>query len=146
MEDTVVEKGIITKLEGNVAHVQFTEQSSCTTCGARVLCAPGSGGKREIIASNPLSATVGQQVVVRETGDILVAISFLQYAIPLAGFLLGVFGTSLSGLSIGSVPVELLWFIGGLAGLFAGGGLTYAMAKRIASKQKSYFEIAEILS
>lgn len=140
-----MEKGIVRETKGSVAYVEFQESGSCSTCGAKALCNPSGGGRRQVMARNTALASVGDKVGVAEAEHALLKVSTLQYGVPLAGFLIGTFSAYGSGLTPSGFPLELFYAGSGLMGLLAGGMLSWLWAKKIASSGNLAFEITRIL-
>ena len=138
------EKGVITAIQDNDAIIEFSLQESCESCGARMICVPDNTGKRRLRAANPLNVGVGTEVSITEKSNFLLLISFLQYGLPLIFFFLFIVGLYASKISLGSVPKELIWFSGGLVGLFIGALVSRHFVERLAQKGGSFFEISEI--
>lgn len=139
------EVGIVKALKDNEAIVELSLQESCESCGARFICVPDQSGKRQLRVSNPLNATVGNQVAITEKSNFLLKVSFLQYGIPFLGFLLAIF--LLNGLNLSSLPVrrELILFLGGLAGLLISGFVSRLYIEKLAETDSTFFEISKIV-
>ncbi len=132
------------RLQGDMAFVQVPRDASCEHCGARVICAPNNHGETGLLVRNTVGAREGQEVLVTESGDLLLKLSLMQYGVPLFGFLFGVFSIYLANISVPIVPEELLYFSGGLAGVAAGGWIAWRWAKAAGNNAKMYFEISKI--
>jgi len=145
VSDASSEIGIVTAIQDNDAIIEFSLQESCESCGARMICVPDNTGKRRLRAANPLNAAVGNQVSITEKSNFLLLISFLQYGLPLIMFFLFILVLYVSKISLGSVPKELIWFSGGLAGLFLGALISRQFIERLSQKGGSFFEISEIM-
>jgi positive regulator of sigma E activity len=141
-----LEKGIVTALVDNEAIVELNVQDSCESCGARMVCVPDNNGMRQLRATNPLNAHVGNLVTISEKSNVLLMLSFFQYGVPLVGFMLGVFLFSLLNPAILSLPQELILFSGGLVGLSLCAYISHHFIKRLASKRGSFFTISEIIN
>ena len=139
------EQGIVTAVFGNEAIIELSEQKSCSSCGARMICMPDNSGKRQVRAANPHRAAVGRQVAIHEKSNFLLMISFLQYGVPLLFFFLFTMAFYLADATLGSLPKELVWFSGGLIGIMCGAFLSRYFIDRLAATGKSFFEISEIL-
>ncbi len=144
MPDTVLDKGTVIEVRNGIARVSLRENAECEQCGARILCAPDASGERSLVARNSLNARIGEQVVVKESRDILLRLSLLQYGLPLLGFLLGVFIIYLSGITAFMVPIELVSFLAGLGGIAISGWYGRKWASSLAKKSDMYFEITKI--
>ncbi|MCF7803371.1 MAG: SoxR reducing system RseC family protein [Candidatus Marinimicrobia bacterium] len=144
MSEAVLDKGVVKRIEGERAFVEIADSDACEDCGARILCAPNQSGERGIMAKNTAHAKVGQQVLVTETDDLLLKLSLMQYGLPLLGFLLGIFVLYSFNISLPGIPAEVVWFLGGLAGLGFSGVLSWRWARGAAQTSKHYFEISKI--
>ena len=140
-----LEKGIVTAIVDNDAIVEVSVQDSCESCGARMVCVPDNNGLRRLRATNPLNAHIGSQVAVTEKSNLLLALSFFQYGIPLVGFLVGIFIFSVLNPVILSLPKELILFIGGLLGLVISAYISHFFIERLAGKGGSFFTISAII-
>jgi positive regulator of sigma E activity len=143
--DSGSEKGVITALQDNDAIVEFSLQDACQSCGARMICVPDNTGKRRLRAANPQNASIGDQVSLTEKSNFLLLVSFLQYGLPLILFFLVILTLYLAKVSLGPVPKELIWFMGGLVGLMGGALISRHFVERLAEKGGSFFEISEII-
>ena len=142
MSDQVSDIGIISIIKGNYATIPINNDDSCKTCGIRFLCSPGSDKDKIITLENTIDAKVGDRVTVSEASNILLKLSFLQYGLPLIGFLLGaVFGTQIQ---IQWQPVELYQFLCGLLGLGFAGIISYMIIKGMAKKPGKLFKFNKI--
>jgi|GEM_PF-5733405 len=45
-----IDQGVVTRVDGHLAHVELESGDACESCGARSLCVPLSGGTRSIVA------------------------------------------------------------------------------------------------
>ena len=142
MSDQVSDTGIITKIDDNIATIIIDSTDDCKDCGIRFLCSPGSENQRSITLKNTIDAKVGDRVAITEASNILLKLSFLQYGLPLIGFLLGIIvGTQIK---IQWQPVELYQFLCGLLGLGFAGLISYMIIKSMAKKPSRYFKIKKI--
>ncbi len=144
-EQEEFEIGLVTGVRGSDALVRLNLQPACATCGARILCVPDSSGNRIIRAANPLHAGVGSKVAISEQSGFLLKLSLLQYGIPLAGFLAGIFLMYTLEIDIDSLPAELIMFAGGIIGLFLGAVFSRLTAGKLAGSGETFFEIVRIL-
>lgn len=86
MED----KGIVRKIEGNLAVVQITASSvECESCGMKKICHP-SGSTREIYAVNRAGAGEGDKVVVYIPEGIGWFSVLINFTIPVLLLVLGI--------------------------------------------------------
>jgi sigma-E factor negative regulatory protein RseC len=145
-QNNVLDTGIITSIQGNEALVTIDAQTTCESCGARVLCVPDQSGKRILKASNPLNAKIGTRVAVRDTSTFLLKLSFLQYGIPLLGFLIGIILCYITDVSLKIIAKELVMFGGGVIGLGIGAFVARYFAQRMAENNSAYFTIFRILN
>ena len=140
------ENGVITSVENQDAIVELSIQEACQSCGARMVCVPDSAGKRQLKAANPLEARVGDRVAITEKSNFLLTVSFLQYGIPFLGFLTGIFSFYFIDLEAIPLPLELMWFIGGLIGLALGAFISRYYIEKLAEAGGSFFTISKILN
>ena len=145
ISDAGSEKGIVTAIQDDDAIIEFSLQETCSSCGARMICVPDNTGKRRLRAANPLNAEIGNQVFITEKSNFLLLISFLQYGLPLILFFIFISIFYISKVSLWSMPPELIWFIGGLLGLFIGALISRHFVERLSQKGGSFFEITKIL-
>ena len=142
MSTQVSDTGKITKIDGNIATITIETTDTCKDCGIRFLCSPGSDKEKTITLENIINAKVGDRVAVSEASNILLKLSFLQYGLPLIGFLLGIlFGTQIK---IQWQPIELYQFLCGLLGLGLAGLISYLIVKQIAKKPDKFFKFKKI--
>lgn len=139
------EIGVVTSLQNGDAVVELSFQEACESCGAKMLCVPDSRGKRQLRVENKINARVGNQVSIIEKSNYLLVISFLQYGLPLIGFMAGI--TILYGIDLSSLllPKELIMFLGGLSGLIICAFISRYFVGRIAGKGHRLFEISGII-
>ncbi len=142
MSDQVSDTGIITKIDGNYATITIETTDSCKDCGIRFLCSPGSDKDKIITLENTIEAKVGDRVSISETSNILLKLSFLQYGLPLIGFLLGIIIAT--QINIKLQPIELYQFICGLLGLGLAGLISYLIIKKMAKKPSKFFTFKKI--
>ncbi len=95
-------------------------------------------------ARNPLGAEVGQNVLVTESGELLLKLTMIQYGLPLIGFLIGIFGFNFWGVTLFGMPAELFSFVGGLLGLVLGGLVSWKWAYNAGKRANMYFTISKI--
>jgi sigma-E factor negative regulatory protein RseC len=145
-QNSILDTGTITSIQGNEALVTIDAQTTCESCGSRVLCVPDQSGKRILKASNPLNAKIGTRVAVRDTSAFLLKLSFLQYGIPLLGFLIGIILCYITDISLRIIPRELILFGGGVIGLGMGAFVARHFTQRMAENKSAYFTITRILS
>jgi sigma-E factor negative regulatory protein RseC len=141
-----LDTGIVTSIQGTDALVTIDTQAACDSCNARIICVPDKAGKRILKAINPLNAKVGSRVVVSETSTFLLKLSFLQYGIPLIGFLMGIILCYILDISSDLIANELIWFAGGVVGLAIAAILARYFAERMVENKNAFFIISRILS
>lgn len=142
MSDQVSDTGIVTNINGNYATITIDTDDSCKTCGIRFLCSPGSDKDKIITLENTIDAKVGDRVAISEASNILLKLSFLQYGLPLIGFLLGIIIAI--QFTINLQPVELYQFLCGLLGLGLAGVISYMIIKGMAKKPGKYLKFEKI--
>jgi len=142
LSNQVSDTGRITKIDNNFATIAIDATDDCKDCGLRFLCSPGSVKEKIIRLENTIDAKVGDRVSISEASNILLKLSFLQYGLPLIGFLLGiVIGTQIP---IKLQPIEFYQFLCGLFGLGLAGIISYLIIKRMAKKPGNYFKFDKI--
>ena len=142
MSDQVSDTGKITKIDDNFATIIIDSTDDCKDCGIRFLCSPGSNKDKIITLENTIDAKIGDRVAITETSNILLKLSFLQYGLPLIGFLLGIIIAT--QFTIDLQPVELYQFLCGLLGLGLAGIISYMIIKRMAKKPGNFFKFEQI--
>ena len=141
MTDSIVDQGLVVALDGDQAQIEIETGEACESCGARVLCAPGTDKLKTITAYNEINAVVGDLVEVREGGNLLLKLSLLQYGPPLIGFLTILFTAHLIYPSLN----ELLLFICGLGGGAIGALLSWLGVKKMSQNPEHFLSIGRIL-
>lgn len=139
------ETGIITRLMGKEALVQMEMQPHCESCAARIFCVPDNSGKRILKAANPIAAKIGNRVVVNQSENLLLKLSFIQYGIPLIGFLLGIVICYVFDLSISEIAPELIMFAGGVIGLVLAALIARNLTQKLAQQGRIFFTVSKIL-
>ena len=142
MSNQVSDTGIITKIDGNYAIITIEVTDSCKDCGIRFLCSPGSDKEKTITLENTIEAKVEDRIAISETSNILLKLSFLQYGLPLIGFLLGIIIATQFNINL--QPVELYQFLCGLIGLGIAGVISYLIIKGMAKKPGKFFKFEKI--
>jgi len=140
LSDQVSDTGIVSHIKGSYATIIIYTDDSCKTCGIRFLCSPGSDKDKIITLENTIDAKIGDRVAVSEASNILLKLSFLQYGLPLIGFLLGI--VIATQLNIKLQPVELYQFLCGLFGLGFAGIISYLIIKRMAKKPEKLYSVS----
>lgn len=146
MTPATIGEGVVRFVQGETALVEVGNLDACSDCGAKMICGQGTRKEGMLRARNVIHATVGQVVGLTEYPGILVKVSFMQFAVPLLGFFLGVFIPYCSGLSIPAVADELALFSFGLSGLFLGGIISWKWILRLTRLHKHFFQISAIYS
>ncbi len=142
MSAQVSDIGRITKIDDNFATIAIDSTDDCKDCGIRFLCSPGSDKDKVITLENTIDAKVGDRVAITEASNILLKLSFLQYGLPLIGFLLGIIIAT--QFSIDLQPVELYQFLCGLLGLGLAGIISYMIIKQMAKTPGKFFIFEQI--
>ncbi len=111
------EEGIVTEVSGGTARVSIDPKPHCEHCG---LCSRADGGKRVVEASNAISASPGDEVILEVSPGHIVGTSLALYAFPLAALVGGVvLGYFLSDV-LGTPEKKEVFGLGlGAVGLFA---------------------------
>ncbi len=138
MSNQVSDTGSITQIDNNFATIIIDSTDECKDCGIRFLCSPGSDNQKTITLENIIDAKVGDRVAISEASNILLKLSFLQYGLPLIGFLIGIIITT--QINIKLQPLELYQFLCGLLGLGLAGVISYTIITRMAKKPGNYFK------
>jgi len=136
--DGIQDQGTITRVENHLAYVEIVPHDACNSCGARVLCKPGQDGKQTLLASNPDQLPVGTQVVVRETGHLLLKVAVTQYGLPLAGFIIGLLIAILFRLSWTGIPAEVVQFGCGILGLMLFGFFARQLIEKLVAGSNGF--------
>jgi positive regulator of sigma E activity len=144
MKPEIVDTGFVSRIIGDKAYVKMAAQEACSSCGARIICAPDGPEDRELLLTNTIGAKVGDEVAITESGNQLLKLSVLQYGIPLFGFIAGIFFSAMNGYRLPQVPQELLMFMTGVAGMLTGGVCSWLWARNWAKKPDPGFEMLQI--
>lgn len=142
MVESVIDRGRVIDLIGDKARVEIATGEACAACGARVLCSPGTNNSNTLTAFNEVGAKMGDQVEVRERGNLLLKLSLLQYGLPLLGFVLGLFGIYL----ILGQDNELILFVAGCLGLGLGAFLAWLGFRHLARQSQHFLVITRIIN
>jgi sigma-E factor negative regulatory protein RseC len=127
----ITESGRIVAISGDRVWVQTIRASACESCsarsgcGQRVLASASNGRANQILVSNHLKASVGDEVTVAIDESALLSASILVYALPLVLMVLGtVVGQQwLPSQDAGAIA-------GAVAGLVAGFGIARIIQSR----------------
>ncbi|MBC8402058.1 MAG: SoxR reducing system RseC family protein [Candidatus Marinimicrobia bacterium] len=142
MAESVIDQGRVIDLVGDQARVEIATREACAACGARFLCSPGTKNSNTLTAFNEIGAKMGDQVEVRERGNLLLKLSLLQYGLPLLGFVLGLF---VIYLIIGQ-DNELILFLTGCLGLGFGALLAWLGIRFLARQPQHFLVVTRIIN
>ncbi len=124
----MTERGVVTKVKGNRATVEFDRKSACDSCH---MCAVTRDGmKVKIVIDNCLDASVGDVVDVAMGERFVLTAALIVYIIPLV--LVGV------GIGVGSLLGELAQVLLALGGLLVGFGVAIALDRCVIRKKKGF--------
>lgn len=124
----MTERGVVTKVKGNRATVEFDRKSACDSCH---MCAVTRDGmKVKIVIDNTLGACVGDVVDVAMGERFVLTAALIVYIIPLV--LVG------AGIGVGSVLGELAQVLFALGGLIVGFGIAIALDRCVIRKKKGF--------
>ena len=142
MSNQVSDKGIITKIDGNILNITIKTDDNCEGCGIKFLCSPKSGEDKIIKLENSINGKIGDTVEITEASNVLLTLSILQYGLPLLGFLVVIFISY--NLNINFKPIELFQFLCGMIGLGIAGAISYSIIKWIAKKPDKLYRIKKL--
>ncbi len=94
LQDTVQE-GFVMSVDGDLAKVRVAPNADCDNCGQCNIV------HMEILAYNPLNATIGQKIRFTMIHDSMIKISFMMFILPLISILGGIYAGSVFALSAG---------------------------------------------
>ena len=124
----MTERGVVTKVKGNRATVEFDRKSACDSCH---MCAVTRDGmKVKIVIDNTLGACVGDVVDVAMGERFVLTAAVIVYIIPLV--LVG------AGIGIGSLLGEVAQLLFALGGLVVGFGIAIALDRCVIRKRKEF--------
>lgn len=124
----MTERGVVTKVKGNRATVEFDRKSACDSCH---MCAVTRDGmKVKIVIDNELDAVVGDVVDVAMGERFVLTAALIVYIIPLV--LVGV------GIGVGSLLGELAQVLFALGGLVVGFGVAILLDRCVIRKKKGF--------
>ena len=84
------EKGIVDKLENDVAWVRARRKSACGTCANKSHCSSIDGGKHMLVkVNNALNAKKGDSVEFHLSSSFLLQCTFIIYIVPVLGLISG---------------------------------------------------------
>ena len=126
----MIEKGVIVKIKGDKATVQFDRKSACDKCH---MCAVTKDSmKVQVVVKNTLNLNVGDYAAVEMGKRFVLTAAFIVYIIPLV--LVGI------GIGIGSVISEMWQAILALIGL-VGGFVISVVLDRVLRKKKGFVPV-----
>lgn len=126
----MIEKGVIVKIKGDKATVQFDRKSACDKCH---MCAVTKDSmKVQVVVKNTLNLNVGDYAAVEMGKRFVLTAAFIVYIIPLV--LVGI------GIGIGSVISEMWQAILALIGL-VGGFVISVILDRVLRKKKGFVPV-----
>ena len=102
-------KGIVTEVNGEMLTVVFERHEACGDCHA---CMHGSTNCKKHTVNIRGKADVGDEIVVEMDESHVMAASAVAYMIPFAGFMIGILGSYVLGLS---EPLMALCAVAGTA-------------------------------
>lgn len=124
----MTEKGVVTKVKGRRATVQFDRKSACDSCH---MCAVTRDGmKVQIVIDNTLDARVGDVVTVQMGERFVLTAALIVYIIPLV--LVGI------GVGVGSLLGELAQILLAVAGLIVGFVIAFLLDRLVIRKKKGF--------
>jgi sigma-E factor negative regulatory protein RseC len=133
----IEETARIVELDGQLAWVETTRQTSCGSCSVNKGCGTATlakvlGNRRtRVRALNPKGLGVGEQVVIGIQEDAFLRGSLAIYLVPLAGLMFGGgFGEFMAGRLMLARP-DLLVLICAIGGLLAGLGWVKMFSRRV---------------
>lgn len=118
------ETGIVRSTDGSHVSILFSNVDACDSCGLKVVCAPGKQSERVLTLPHSGDFQAGQKVQIEAHLDLELHLALIQFGLPLASFLLGLFiGYILPIQDI--LPRELSAFLCACLGL----GFSFYMAR-----------------
>lgn len=124
----MTERGVVTKVKGGKATVQFDRKSACDSCH---MCAVTKDGmKVQIVIENTLGAVVGDFVSVRMGERFVLTAALIVYIIPLV--LVGI------GIGAGSLLSELAQVLLAVGGLAVGFVIAFLLDRFVIRKRKGF--------
>ncbi len=124
----MTERGVVSKVKGGKATVQFERHSACDKCH---MCAVTKDTmKVEVTLDNTLGANVGDFVEVEMGERYVLTAAAIVYVIPLV--LIGV------GIGLGTLINELAQVLMGLGGLVVGFVIAILLDKLVIRKKKGF--------
>lgn len=124
----MTEKGVVTKVKGKRATVQFDRKSACDSCH---MCAVSRDGmKVNIVVENSLGANVGDFVEVQMGERFVLTAAVIVYIIPLVLVAIGV--------GCGTLLNEVAQIILAIAGLVIGFVIAFLLDRFVIRKRKGF--------
>lgn len=124
----MTERGVVSKIKGGKATVQFERHSACDKCH---MCAVTKDTmKVEVTIDNTLGANVGDFVEVEMGERYVLTAAAIVYVIPLV--LIGI------GIGLGTLINELAQVLMGLGGLVVGFVIAILLDKLVIRKKKGF--------
>lgn len=124
----MTERGVVTKVKGTKATVQFDRKSACDSCH---MCAVTRDGmKVQIVIENSLNAAVGDIVNVQMGERFVLTAALIVYIIPLV--LVGI------GVGVGSLLSELAQVLLAVGGLVVGFVIAFLLDRFVIRKRKGF--------
>lgn len=124
----MTERGVVSKIKGNKATVQFERHSACDKCH---MCAVTKDTmKVEVTLDNTLGANVGDFVEVEMGERYVLTAAAIVYVIPLV--LIGL------GIGVGTLISELAQVLMALGGLIIGFAIAILLDKFVIRKKKGF--------
>ncbi len=124
----MTERGVVSKIKGNKATVQFERHSACDKCH---MCAVTKDTmKVEVTLDNTLGANVGDFVEVEMGERYVLTAAAIVYVIPLV--LIGI------GIGVGTLINELAQVLMALGGLIIGFAIAILLDKFVIRKKKGF--------
>lgn len=132
----MTERGVVTKVKGRKATVQFDRKSACDSCH---MCAVTRDGmKVQIVIDNTLGASVGDFVCVQMGERFVLTAAVIVYIIPLV--LVGI------GVGVGSLLGELAQVLLALGGLILGFVIAFLLDRFVIRKRKGFAPVMTSIS
>ena len=124
----MTEQGVVTKIKGSRATVEFDRKSACDSCH---MCAVTKDGmKVKIVIENSLNACVGDVVNVSMGERFVLTAALIVYIIPLV--LVGI------GVGVGSLLTELAQVLLAVGGLVVGFVVAFLLDRFVIRKKKGF--------
>ncbi len=124
----MTERGVVVKLKGKKATVQFDRRTACDSCH---MCATTRDGmKVQIVIDNELNANIGDFVEVQMGEQFVLTAAVIVYIIPL--ILVGI------GIGVGSVLSQLAQILMSIGGLVLGFVVAFLLDRFVIRKKKCF--------